>query len=95
MAVLVDDFSPPVDIRQVRVRGPGSIERHDPTRVQQIYERYLGTDLDAWPEAFRDRPDDLSYVLWAVTPSSGVVASFAHFKGAEIRWSELDGCPLP
>lgn len=76
VAVLVDDFSPPVDIRQVRVRGSGTIERHDPARVRRIYERYLSADLDAWPDAFRGRLDDSSYMVWAVTPSSGVVASF-------------------
>ncbi len=95
LAVLVDDFSPPIDIRQIRVRGPGSIERHEPARVQRIYERYLGTDLDRWPDAFRTRLDDPAYVLWSVVPASGVVASFANFTGAEIRWSDLDGCPLP
>ncbi|MEL7157984.1 MAG: pyridoxamine 5'-phosphate oxidase family protein, partial [Actinomycetota bacterium] len=83
VAVLVDDFSPPADIRQVRVRGPAGVEVHDPDRVEEIYVRYLGADLDTWPVGFRNRLDDLSYVVWSVTPVSGLVASFAHFKGDE------------
>ena len=95
VAVLVDDFSPPVDIRQVRVRGPARVERHDPARVKEIYERYLGADVDTWPGGLRNRLDDLNYIVWSVTPVSGVVASFAHFKGEEARWSNYDNCPLP
>jgi pyridoxamine 5'-phosphate oxidase-like protein len=32
-AVIVDEFSPPENIRQVRLRGHGGLEPHDPKRV--------------------------------------------------------------
>src|ERR671934_2147814 len=52
VAIIVDDFSPPENIRQVRVRGYGRVEPHDPARVEEMYRRYLGDELGAWPDAF-------------------------------------------
>lgn len=49
VAIIVDDFSPPENIRQVRVRGHGRLEQHDPKRVEEMYRRYLGDDLAEWP----------------------------------------------
>jgi hypothetical protein len=60
LAVIVDDFNPPLSIRQVRVRGHGGIEPHDPDVVRRIYERYLGLALDDWPQFFRERLDQLT-----------------------------------
>jgi hypothetical protein len=53
LAVIVDDFNPPVSIRQIRVRGHSRIEHHDPALVRQLYERYLGTNVDNWPPLFQ------------------------------------------
>ena len=57
VAVIVDDFNPPTFIRQVRVRGQGQIEPHDPAVVRRIYERYLGPDIEGWPLLFRSLVD--------------------------------------
>jgi hypothetical protein len=93
-AVIVDEFSPPERIRQVRVRGLGGFEPHDPNRVEQMYRRYLGNDLAGWPDLFRDRPQDPTWALWTVTPTSGVVAAYPHFDEHKIRWHDLSDSPL-
>lgn len=95
VAVIVDEFSPPGRIRQVRVRGPGRVEPHDPWRVERIYRRYLGDDPSSWPPFFRDRLVDPAFVLWAVTPASGLVAAFPDFDARELRWTSPEESPLP
>jgi hypothetical protein len=92
VAVIIDDFSPPDRIRQVRVRGPGQFERHDPERVERIYERYLGRDVSDWPDFFRDRLTDTTWALWTVQPLSGSAVTSPDFKPSEQRWQHpLDG----
>jgi hypothetical protein len=49
----VDDFNPPASIRQIRVRGHGRIEPHDPIVIHRVYERYLGPTIGDWPPLFR------------------------------------------
>jgi len=41
VAVIIDDFDPPTSIRQVRVRGRGQIEPHDPAVVSRIYDDWV------------------------------------------------------
>jgi hypothetical protein len=94
-AVIVDDFSPPENIRQVRVRGRGGVERHDPKRVEQIYQRYLGIELAEWPDLFRARIQDTAWALWTVTPTSGLVAAYPNFEDRELRWQHAHDSPLP
>lgn len=95
VAVIVDDFSPPDKIRQVRVRGPGHIEPHDPEQVKRIYRRYLGPDLDLWPDFFRLRVDDSHFALWTVAPMSGLAVAFPNFDVNEARWNTPKNSPLP
>ncbi len=95
VAVIVDDFSPPERIRQVRVRGPGCFEPHDPNQVEAIYRRYLGNDVEVWPRFFRARLADPEWALWTVTPTSGLVAAFPKFEAREMRWQEPRDSPLP
>lgn len=95
IAVVVDEFSPPERIRQVRVRGSGLVEHHDPRRIERIYRRYLGDDLDTWPPFFRIRSTDAEFSLWSVTPTSGLVVAFPNFDAREIRWTRSDRSPLP
>ena len=90
----MDDFSPPENIRQVRVRGPGRLERHDPSRVEEMYRRYLGDDLAAWPDDFRVRPRDPTWALWTVTPASGVAVAYPFFHEHKLRWAELRDSPF-
>lgn len=93
-AVIVDEFEPPEKIRQVRVRGPGRLEPHDPQRVEQIYRRYLGDDLTKWPAIFRRRPHDPAWSLWTVTPTSGVIVAYPHFAESKLRWHEQRDSPF-
>jgi hypothetical protein len=95
VAVLVDDVSPPESIRQLRVRGHGRFEPHDPDQVERIYKRYLGADVADWPSFFRARLVDPDWTLWTVTPVSGVVAAFPHFEVRELRWRHPQESPLP
>lgn len=91
VAVLVDDFSPPDSIRQVRVRGTGRIEPHDPQAVEAIYARYLGQDLASWPSFFVDRARDPEWVLWSVSTESGMAVDYPDFRGGEeMRWAHGD-----
>lgn len=95
VAVIVDEFSPPERIRQVRVRGPGRLEPHDADQVQRIYSRYLGTDLDDWPHSFRARLMEPGWALWTVTPTSGLVVAYPDFDTRELRWRRPEDSPLP
>lgn len=94
VAVLVDEFSPPSRIRQVRIRGRGVIEPDDAARVESIYQRYLGGNLDAWPDVFKDRVTDAQFALWSVTPTTGFVVDYANFEADEVRWSDPTQSPL-
>jgi hypothetical protein len=94
VAVIVDDFSPPESIRQVRVRGHGALQQHDSKRVEEIYRRYLGDVLADWPKLFRARLQDPAWALWTVTPTSGVVVAYPHFEEHKITWSRLSDSPL-
>jgi Pyridoxamine 5'-phosphate oxidase len=93
-AVIVDEFSPPEDIRQVRVRGRGRLEPHDPMRVEQMYRRYLGDDRAGWPDLFRIRPEDPTWALWTVTPTSGVAVAYPYFDERKVRWESLSDSPF-
>lgn len=94
IAVIVDDYSPPGSIRQIRVRGPGRVESQDREKVQRIYERYLGGDLDQWPRAFVERLTDPSWVLWAVLPRTGRISISPNFETSEVTWRHLDDSPF-
>lgn len=95
VAVIIDDFSPPDSIRQVRIRGRGQTEPHDPVQVDRIYRRYLGAEQEGWPEFFRRRLEDQSFALWTVTPTSGLAVAFPNFDVTESRWDSPEQSPLP
>jgi hypothetical protein len=94
VAAIVDDFHPPDSIRQVRVRGPARSEPHDPETVYRLYRRHLGPDLQRWPQFFQTRLRDAQWVLWSVSPESGLAVSTPGFRGPERRWHRLADCPL-
>ncbi len=95
VAVLIDDFSPPDRIRQIRVRGAGRIEAHDRVTVERIYERYLGKVRRTWPQFFVERAGDPRWVLWSVSPDSGVAVHFPNFRsGDERRWRRPADAPF-
>jgi hypothetical protein len=95
IAVLVDDFTPPHSIRQVRTRGRGQVEPHDAAVVQRIYGRYLGPDPGQWPGFFRARTADSErWVLWSAGPDSGLIVTSPQFLADELRWQKPADSPL-
>jgi Pyridoxamine 5'-phosphate oxidase len=95
IAVIVDDFDPPRNIRQVRIRGRGQIEPHDPAVVRRIYERYLGSDDEEWPLLFRSlvyQSDD--WVLWSVYPDTGLALIAPDFVEKAYRWTDIGHSPF-
>jgi hypothetical protein len=95
IAVIVDDFAPPLRIRQVRVRGRGRVEPPDVEQVERIYRRYLGDVVEQWPRSFVTRLTDPQWILWSVTPTSGLVATSPDFETRELRWEHREDSPLP
>jgi hypothetical protein len=95
VAIIVDDFTPPHSIRQVRVRGHGRFEPHDAGQVERIYRRYLGTEVGSWPQIFRARLTDPEWALWTVVPTSGLVAAYPNFHVREVRWVRPQDSPFP
>ena len=95
VAVIVDDFTPPHSIRQVRTRGRGQVEPHDAAAVRRIYRRYLGEDSDQWPGFFQARVADRDrWVLWSARPDSGLVVTSPGFAERELRWDNPADSPL-
>jgi len=94
LAVIVDDFNPP-SIRQVRVRGHGRVESHDPDVVHRIYERYLGLVIDDWPPFFVARTGLVDgWTLWSISPESGMAVTSPSFAEEVYRWSTPDSAPF-
>lgn len=94
VAVIVDDFTPPDSIRQVRIRGQARLHAADFHRVRRVYERYLGTDVSTWPDFFQSRVADAAWTLWSVAPDSGVATANPGFRPVEVRWTQRADAPL-
>jgi hypothetical protein len=95
LAVIVDDFNPPVSIRQVRVRGHGRTEPHDSIAVHRIYERYLGIAVQDWPPLFRGTVEIAEgWTLWSVSPESGMAVTSPGFVEEVYRWDTPDLAPF-
>jgi hypothetical protein len=84
VAVMVATFSPPDDIRQIRLSGPARMEEPDDRRVRAIYQRYL----PQWTPAFESQAVSSNYRLWSMSPDRGMAVAFAGLRNAaEARWS--------
>jgi hypothetical protein len=95
LAVIVDDFNPPASIRQVRVRGHGRIEPHDPIVVRHVYERYLGPAVEDWPPLFRGTVGVAQgWTLWSVSHESGMAVTSPGFAEEVYRWDTPDQAPF-
>jgi hypothetical protein len=95
LAVIVDDFNPPASIRQVRVRGHGRLESHDPEVVRRIYERYLGLAVDDWPPILHGMMGWADgWKLWSVSPESGMAVTSPSFAEEVYRWDVPGGAPF-
>jgi hypothetical protein len=82
-------------IRQVRVRGHGHVEAHDPVVVRRIYERYLGIAARDWPPLFRGTIGLAEgWTLWSVTPESGMAVTSPEFVEEAYRWDASDQGPF-
>jgi hypothetical protein len=97
-AVAVEVFDPPHRIEMVRVSGIGAEETWDAELVTRMYTRYLGADLDAWPEGtWRARLSnglDGKYVLWTIGADRGFAVSYPNFGDAvEMRWKTPEETP--
>lgn len=95
LAVIVDDFNPPASIRQIRVRGHGRIEPHDPVVVGRVYERYLGSAVGDWPPLFRGTVGvTQGWTLWSVSPESGIAVTSPGFVEEVYRWDTPNQAPF-
>jgi hypothetical protein len=78
--------------------GPGAPPRDQRGRDGGAHlrsgRRYLGDDLAEWPDLFRVRLQDLTWELWTVTPTSGVVVAYPHFDEHKLRWQDLRDSPI-
>jgi hypothetical protein len=85
VAVMVATFSPPDDVRQVRMTGPARLEARDEGRVRRIYERYVG----AWTPAWDRQATSAGYRLWAMSPQRGMAVAYPDLAdGPVFSWSE-------
>lgn len=94
IAVMVETFEPPDQIWLLRATGKARLEAHEPSRVEAIYRRYLGSEPQNWPAFFRDRLHDKVFELFTVLPERGAVVAFPQFHTRELRWNSLKECPF-
>jgi Pyridoxamine 5'-phosphate oxidase len=88
VAVMVATFSPPTDVRQVRMTGPARLEERDDARVRRLYGRYV----DAWTPKWERQATLASYRLWSMSPERGMAVTYPDLRdGPTYRWSEPSG----
>jgi Pyridoxamine 5'-phosphate oxidase len=88
VAVMVATFSPPDDVRQVRMTGPARLENRDEERVRRIYGRYV----PAWSPAWDRQATSASYQLWTMSPQRGMAVTYPGLADRPVfTWSELAG----
>lgn len=85
VSVMVATFSPPDDVRQVRMTGPARLEARDDGRVRGIYHRYVST----WTPKWERQATSANYRLWAMSPRRGMAVAYPDLEGSpDFRWSE-------
>jgi hypothetical protein len=88
VAVMVATFSPPDDVRQVRMTGPARLAGRDEERVRRIYRRYVR----AWSPAWDRQAASTSYRLWAMSPQRGMAVTYPGLADRPVfSWSEPAG----
>jgi hypothetical protein len=84
VAVMVATFSPPDDVRQVRMTGPARLAEPDLDRVRRIYGRYV----PAWTADWEGQATSPDYRLWAMSPQRGMAVAYPGLTGGPpFRWS--------
>ena len=85
VAVMIATFSPPGDVRQVRVSGPARLEERDDARVRAIYGRYI----DEWTPTWHEQATSAGYRLWSMLPERGMAVTYPGLEDRPVfRWSE-------
>jgi len=89
VAVMVATFSPPDDVRQVRMTGPARLAAaRDDDRVRRIYDRYV----PKWTPDWEEQATSENYRLWSMTPERGMAVAYPGLAGGPpFRWSGSDG----
>jgi hypothetical protein len=93
VAVMVATFSPPDDVRQVRMTGPARLaSARDDERVRRIYERYV----PAWTPDWAGQATSENYCLWSMAPHRGMAVAYPGLAGGPpFHWSSPDSFPAP
>jgi hypothetical protein len=85
VAVMVATFSPPDDVRQVRMTGPARLAARDDGRVRRIYDRYV----PEWTAAWEQQATSEDYCLWSMTPERGMAVAYPGLDdGPAFHWSD-------
>lgn len=95
VAVMVETFDARDRVLKVRVTGPARIETTDIERVQRIYDRYLGGNVNAWSPAWDEQARSSDYQLWSVSPDRGSAVDYPRLQngGGIYRWEDLSDFP--
>jgi hypothetical protein len=84
VAVMVATFSPPQDVRQVRMTGPARLAARDDGRVRRVYDRYV----PEWTPDFEQQATSDGYCLWSMTPHRGMAVAYPGLAGGPpFHWS--------
>lgn len=85
VAVMVATFSPPDDVRQVRMTGPARLAARDDDRVRRIYDRYV----PEWTPDWQQQATSDDYCLWSMTPERGMAVAYPGLAdGPAFHWSD-------
>ncbi len=85
VAVMVATFSPPDDVRQVRMTGPARLAARDHGRVRRIYDRYV----PEWTPGWEQQATSDDYCLWSMTPDRGMAVAYPGLAdGPTFHWSD-------
>ena len=89
VAAMVATFSPPDDVRQVRMTGPARLAAaRDDDRVRRIYDRYV----PEWTPDWEEQATSENYRLWSMTPERGMAVAYPGLAGGPpFHWSGPDG----
>ncbi|RKD98116.1 pyridoxamine 5'-phosphate oxidase family protein [Halopiger aswanensis] len=88
-AVAIVDFDRRTGrVEHVGMRGRAAVEPYDPDRAQRLLTKYLGNEVEDWPDGFVDlRPDD--YRLIRFDPET-VVARDQSYPAPPVVWNDGD-----
>jgi hypothetical protein len=89
VAVMVATFSPPDDVRQVRMTGPARLAAaRDDDRVRRIYDRYV----PEWTPDWEEQATSENCRLWSMTPERGMAVAYPGLAGGPpFHWSGPEG----